>query len=81
MIYQLDTDMLIFMIRGLKSTNRHQASRERAQEAGQDQQVLGQDNGTGQRGGGPGAGLARKCFLAGDGFLQFDPFDLRQRLR
>jgi tRNA(fMet)-specific endonuclease VapC len=31
MIYLLDTDTLIFMIRGLKSTNRHQASRERAQ--------------------------------------------------
>ena len=31
MIYLLDTDTLIFMIRGLKSSNRHQASRERAQ--------------------------------------------------
>ena len=31
MIYLLDTDTLIFMIRGLKSSNRHQASRDRAQ--------------------------------------------------
>ena len=31
MIYLLDTDKLIFMIRGLKSSNRHQASRDRAQ--------------------------------------------------
>lgn len=31
MIYLLDTDTLIFMIRGLKSSNRHQGSRERAQ--------------------------------------------------
>lgn len=30
MIYLLDADTLIFMIRGLKSSNRHQASRERA---------------------------------------------------
>ncbi len=31
MIYRLDADTLIFMIRGLKSSNRHPASRERAQ--------------------------------------------------
>ena len=31
MIYLLDADTLIFMIRGLKSSNRHPASRERAQ--------------------------------------------------
>lgn len=31
MIYLLDADTRIFMIRGLKSSNRHQASRERAQ--------------------------------------------------
>ena len=35
MIYRLDADTLIFMmIRGLKSSNRHQASRERAQKLG-----------------------------------------------
>ena len=31
MIYLLDADTLIFMIFGLKSSHRHQASRERAQ--------------------------------------------------
>ena len=31
MIYLLDADTLIFMIRGFKSSNRHQASRERTQ--------------------------------------------------
>ena len=31
MIYLLDADTLIFMIRGLKSSNHHQASLERAQ--------------------------------------------------